>query len=262
MKIKTNKSSIRHIILFAFIIFSVMSIDVLADNFVENSLYKTLGLPNDANDSQIINFLNEPVKRSSAMLLIRYKRINTAVPYLLEIVNNDKVFYGERIEAAQALCDFNNRDWVPIIKSFPADSNTDITLSFMKYDVAGLLARAGDYSRYEIVAEGLRNQKVSKFTVIQQLGYFASPTDPVTDKAANLLSEYAKSNDNPKIRQYAIESLETLSRVKPQLKEKVIECLEANKDSTDKYLRATCNIKLMTYNKSSEPNNSPCEPNK
>jgi hypothetical protein len=264
MKMIVEKPNFKHILFFAFIIFSVMVINVLADapagqpdgDFSpERALLDELGLPRDANDSQIINLLNVPGKRSSAVLLIRYKRIQTAVPNLLEIVKNDKILAGERIVAAEALCDFNNRDWVPIIKSLKVDPNSDITLSFMKYNVAGLLARAGDYSQFEIVAEGLRNQKVSKYTVIQQLGYFADISDPVTDKAANLLSEYSKSNDNPKYREYAIESLEKLAKVKPQLKEKVIEVLEANKNSTDKYLRETCNIKLMFYKKPSEPNN-------
>jgi hypothetical protein len=128
----------------------------------------------------------------------------------------------------------------------------------LKYDVAGLLARVGDFSQFDVVAKGLSDEKYFiRAKAIQMLGKFAHPTDPITDKAAELLLNAAKTEKILVTQEYAIESLEKLAKEKPVLRKKVVEALEANVNSTDKNFQASCRSKLKAYNKITEPNNPP-----
>jgi hypothetical protein len=230
--------------------------DFSAERFL---LRELLGLPENATDSQIVDLLTSPDKRNAAILLIRYRRIVSAEPKLLEIVKSDGIHDADKLMAAEALCDFGNKEWLPVVKAITTDPNSYLSRTPLKYDAAGLLARAGDFSQFDVVAKGLSEEKdFIKSRAIRQLGNFASTTDPITDTAANFLSDIAKSDKTPRLREYAIESLEKLAKAKPALKEKVIEALEANVNSADESLRTICKVKLTAvYKKSAEPNNTP-----
>jgi hypothetical protein len=221
----------------------------------EMNLLRETGLSEDVNDSQIIALLDSQNNRSSAALLIRYRKITSASPKLLEIVNNANIRDVDRLMASEALCDFGNKEWLPTIKAMITDPNVKLSHRAFKYNAAGLLARAGDFSQFDVVVKGLSNEEdYIRSTAIRELGKFEHPTDPVTDSAAALLSSIAKSDKTPRFRAYAIESLENLAKAKPELKQKIIEALEANVDCADKNVRRICEVKLMMYKKQSEPN--------
>jgi len=215
-------------------------------------LYDILGLKQDATDSEIIQLLDIPEKRIIATLLIRYRKISSATPKLLEIVrdvNDSDAFIMYKIAAAEALCDFGNREWMPTIKALSTDPNSFVGRYIPeKIKVAGLLARAGDYSQFKVVAKGISDSKRSiRSTAIHALSNFGHKTDPVTDSAAELLTFAATSDPVPWLRERAIDALEKIAKTKPQITSKVIDALEANIDSPDKNLRRVCRVKLTIY---------------
>lgn len=216
---------------------------------------RELGLSEDVGDSEIIRLLDVPDKRLSAITLIRYRKISSAAPKLLKIVNdaNNSELIFEKIWAAGALCDFGNREWMQTIKTLSIDPNGMINWTSHKYEVAGLLARAGDFSQFEIVAKGISDSKdYIRSTAIYQLRNFGHKVDSVTDSAVKLLTSVAMSDPIPWLRDRAIESLETIAKKKPEVTAKVIDVLEANKDSSDKNLRIMCRAKLKMYDKKSK----------
>ncbi len=227
-------------------------------SMVEKWTLDELGLAEDVNDTVIIQLLDAPItKRLSAISLVRYRRISSAVPKLLQIFNSDndnEIFWLEKIQVAEALCDFGNKEWMPALKALSTDPNSIINRGgpFLSYkiNVIGLLARAGDYSQFEIVAQGISSsEKPIRSNAIQALGNFGHKTDPVTDLAVGLLTSVATSDSIPWLRERAIRTLEKIAKTKPEVESKVIAALEANKDSSDKYLRIMCNAKLDSYRK-------------
>jgi len=210
-----------------------------------------LGLNEDANDNEIVKLLDDPDREKlvHVVLAIRYRKISWATPKLLRVFNDSKTHVVEKIWIADALCDFGNREWMPTIKALAVDPNSPLDIP-LKIDVAGLLARAGDYSQFEVVADGVSDSKdYIRSTAIHELGNFGHKTDPVTDSAAELLTSAAKSEPVPFLRERAIESLEKIAKAKPEVTAKVIEALQANKDSSDKDLRIMCRAKLKMYGK-------------
>jgi len=229
---------------------AITSSECRSPGWAEKMFLTKLGLEEDVNDSKIIQLLDVPNKRISATGLIRYRRISSAIPKLLQIVDSNEMTIPTRIVAAEALCDFGNKEWMPTIKALSTDPNGFISRTPHKFDVAGLLARGGDYSQFEIVASGISSNKQHiRGTAIQALGNFGHKTDTVTDSAAELLKSAATSDAVPWLRERAIESLEKIAKIKPEVESKVIAALEANKDSTDKDLRIMCNAKLNSYSK-------------
>lgn len=218
---------------------------------VEKTLYRELGLSEDVNDSVIIQLLDVPNKRASAILLIRYRKISSAIPKLLQIYNNNEIFFLEKIGVAEALCDFGNREWMPTIKALSTDPNSIINRNAFKpykIKIAGLLARAGDYSQFEVVAKGISDSRdYIRFTAVHELGNFGHKTEPITDSAVGLLISAATSDSVPRLRELAIRSLEKIAKKKPEVTSKVIDALEANVDSPDKNLRIICRVKLKSY---------------
>lgn len=215
-------------------------------------LYDILKLREDANDTEIIQLLDIPDKRTFATLLIRYRKISSATPKLLQIVNDvndsDATIFA-KIAAAKALCDFGNREWMPTIKALSTDPNSVVgRRTPQKIKVAGLLARAGDYSQFVVVAIHIDDNKRSvRYVAIQALGNFRHKTEPVTDLAAVLLTFTAISDPVPWLRELAIYSLEKIAKIKPEITSRVINALEANIDSPDKNLRVVCRVKLTRY---------------
>jgi hypothetical protein len=252
---------IMEIIAFARTDYSVSGREHISEESTEMITLKILGLSEDVNDDVIVQLLDIPNKRIHAITLIEYRKISSAIPKLLQIINdsnNNNANIIDKISASEALCILGNRQWMPIIKALSSDPNGMISRTTHKYEVAGLLAQGGDFSQFEVIVRGLSDEKdFIRSKAIYELGKFAHPTDPVTDKAAELLTGIAKCDKNNKFREYAIDGLEKLAREKPTLKNKVIEVLEANIDSPDKNLQAICKAKLMMYKKQSEPNNPP-----
>lgn len=209
-----------------------------------------LGLREDVNDVEIVKLLDIPDKQIFAMALVRYRKISSAVPKLLQIVNDANTLLPAKIAAADALCDFGNKEWMPTIKALSLDPNGIIARTPLKIKVAGLLARAGDYSQFEIVATAVSDStNYVRSSAIYELGNFGHKTAPVTDLAVGLLLSVATTDPAPRLREHAIYSLEKIAKKKPEVESKVIAALEANKDSTDKDLRIMCNAKLNSYSK-------------
>ena len=93
--------------------------------------------------------------------------------------------------------------------------------------------------------------------VIKALGNFRHKSEPVTDLAAQLLVSLAIADPSPRLRERAIYSLEKIAKEKPQVMPNLIDALETNKDSPDKYLGITCRVKLKIYGpKRNEEENS------
>jgi hypothetical protein len=63
------------------------------------------------------------------------------------------------------------------------------------------------------------------------------------------LKSAATSDSVPWLRERAIESLEKIAKIKPEVTSKVIDALKVNADSPDKDLRIICNAKLNSYSK-------------
>jgi len=209
---------------------------------------RLLGLGEDANDKDIVKFLDIPDKRIFAISLVERRRIYPAIPKLLQIVDDNKTTISAKLSAAEALCTLGNIEWMPTIKALSEDPNSMIARTSYKYDVAGLMARAGDYSQFEIVKNGLTDSKdYIRSKAIHQLGNFGHKTDPVTNSAVKLLRTAAMSDPVPFLRELAIESLEKIAKRRPDINPKIIEALEANIDSADKDLRLTCRAKLKGY---------------
>jgi HEAT repeat protein len=243
-----------------------VSIEVYADSAtgrkgrsnVEINLLRELGLNEDANDTAVLALLDIPNKRILAASLVERRRIVAGIPKLAAIVDNNSLTVFERLPAAEALCTLGDKTWLPKIKAMVTDPNNQLSRSSLKYNAAGLLARGGDFSQFDMVVKGLSDEKeFVRSAAIHELGNFADSTNPVTDSAATLLSNIAKSDKTPRFRVYAIESLEKLAKTKPELKQKIIEALEANAGSADKNVQRICEVKLMMYKQQSEPNNPP-----
>jgi hypothetical protein len=215
----------------------------------EKELLSLLGLPEDVSDAQIIQTLDiSGPRRLFVMSLVRYRKIYPATSKLIEIVNDDEVIVFERIAAAEALCDFANKEWVGTIKSLSLDPNSIVARTTLKIKVAGLLARAGDYSQFEIVAGAIGDsRKYVRFSGICELANFRHKTDPVTDLAVELLLSVATTDPEFGLRKMAIYSLEKIAKEKPQIIPNLIHALEANRDSPDKYLGITSRVMLKIY---------------
>jgi len=165
------------------------------------------------------------------------------------------MFFPAKIVAAEALCDFNNREWMPSIKALIAEPNSSISGRPNEIQLAGLLARAGDYSHFQVVSKnaGHGNQSM-RYAAIQALRNFANRTDPVTDLAGELLISAATSDPIPFLRREAIYSLDRLASVKPNVKSKVIDASQANISSSDKSLSLTAKAMLMKYGRQTGKN--------
>ena len=223
----------------------------------EKDLLSLLGLPEDVSDPQIIQMLDiSGPRRLFVMSFVRYRKISSAVPKLMQIVNGDKANVFEKVAAAEALCDFGNREWIPTIKKLSIDPNSIFARA--RLQVAGLLARAGDYSQFEIVTGAIGDsRKYVRFAGICEVADFRHKTDPVTDLAVELLLSVATTDPEFGLRRMAIYSLEKIAKEKPQVIPNLIDALETNKDSPDKYLGITCRVKLKIYGpKRNEEENS------
>lgn len=218
-----------------------------SDWSAEKMLLAELKLEEDVGDGEIIQLLDVPAKRILATALIRYKKISAAAPKLMDIFNSNDTTIPGKLCAAEALCDFGKKDWMQPIKVLLANKKHEAFIP-LKLDVAGLLARAGDYSQFEIVANQIDNSKCSvRYVAIEALGNFQHETEAVTDSAADLLTFVAVSDSVPWLREFAIGKLEQIAARKPAIASKVIEALEANKDSADKNLRVISRVKLTYY---------------
>jgi HEAT repeat protein len=215
----------------------------------EKMFLRELGLREDVNDAEIIQLLDIPnPKRLFVTSLVTYRKIYSAMPKLLQIVNEDEAIAFDRVAAAEVLCDFGNKEWIETIKTLSLDPNSMIARTSLRFAVAGLLARAGDYSQFEIVAAAVSDSKhYVRFSGICELANFRDKTAPVTDLAVELLLSAATADPEPRLRQVAIYSLEKIAKEKPQIIPKLIDALEANKHSVDKYLGISSRVKLKIY---------------
>ena len=125
----------------------------------ERFFIRALGLREDVNEVEIVKLLDIPDKQIFATALVSYRRISSATPKLLQIVNDANTLLPAKIAAADTLCDFGNKEWMPTIKALSLDPNSIVSRDPLRIKVAGLFARAGDYSQFEIVATAIRDKK-------------------------------------------------------------------------------------------------------
>jgi HEAT repeat protein len=214
----------------------------------EENLLNALGLKKDVTDEKIVQLLDVPEKRILSIALIERRKITSATPKLLEILRDTKTFDLVKEGAAEALCGFGNREWITTIKTLSMDPNSILSQPPHNMDIAGLLARAGDYSQFELVKKYAVNDnpRLRHFAILA-LGKFGHKTNPVTDRAVDLLMQAATSDLEPWLRQMAIYSLDEIAQVKPDVKSKVIGACQANVNSADRSLSITAKSTLMRY---------------
>lgn len=107
--------------------------------------------------------------------------------------------------------------------------------------IARLLARAGDYSEFEIFTQHIASEKlVYRLDVVFGLKEFRRPKDPITVSATDLLVFAAKTDPSIFIRESAIRSLNKIVKTNPELKPKLTEAIAANINSSDRSLRSNC----------------------
>jgi len=221
---------------------------ICARDSAEKFFLTLLGLQEDANDTEVIQLLDIPEKQIFAMGVVMYRKTASATPKLLQIVNDSNTLFPAKICAADTLCHLGNKAWMPTIKTMSLDPNGPIAGTSLAIKVAGLLARAGDYSQFEIVAAAVIDSKhYVRFSAICELANFRHKTAPVTDLAVELLVSVATADPEPRLRQVAIYSLEKIAKEKPQIIPKLIDALEANKDSPDKHLGISSRVNLKIY---------------
>ena len=134
---------------------------------------------------------------------------------------------------------FGNYEWVPQIKAMVTEPNSGIGTGNIA--VAGLLARAGDYSQFEMLTTYIKNKEPMIAEAIRALGNFD------TNSAASFLKDIAISGPAPSFRIEAIESLDKIAEKRPELLPKLVDALEANKDSNYPPLKKRCAEKLEKY---------------
>jgi vesicle coat complex subunit len=101
---------------------------------------------------------------------------------------------------------------------------------------------------FDMVEENAAHKKESvRRRVIYALRRFKQGKDPVSGRAAELLSKAAATEASMLLRRLAVESLEQIVKAKPTLRPKLIEALKANTDSADKSLRQRARWKLERY---------------
>ncbi len=255
----------------------------------EKDYLTLLGLPEDANDTVIIQQLDIIGTQPLAMGVIVCRKMYSAVPKLLQIVNAANTHHPEILSAsmkmcaARTLCSLGNKDWMPTIKALSLDPNGFVVGSLLKIKCAGLLARGGDYSQFDIVSaaigdsskhvRGLATDALRNFGTDSAVDLLLSVanTDPdiwlrqramrsleeiarkkpqikprleVSDSTVELLVSVAKTDPKPWLRQRAIWSLWEIARKKPQTKPRLIYALKVNKDSQDESLRRICRMFL------------------
>ena len=190
----------------------------------EKDFLTLLGLREDANDTEVIRLLDIPEKQIFAMGVVMYRKTASATPRLLQIVNDSNTLFPAKICAADTLCYLGNREWMPTIKALSLDPNGPICGTHVAIKIAGMLARAGDYSQFETVAAWIADGKrYGRLSAICELANFRHKTDPVTDAAIDILVSVADTDPEPFFRQVAIYSLEKIAKEKPQIIPKLID---------------------------------------
>ncbi len=178
-----------------------------------------LGLPKDTNDTEVIRLLDIPEKQIFAMGVIIYRRTYSAVPKLLQIVNDPNAFVPAKMCAARTLCSLGNKEWMPTIKALSTDPNSIASRSVLKIRFAGLLARGGDYSQFDIVSAAIGDSsKGVRGIAISALRNFGHKTNPVTDSAVELLLSVANTDPDIRSRLSAMHALERIAKQKPQIR--------------------------------------------
>jgi len=219
---------------------------------VEKSLLRSLDLAEDAKEEEIIKLLDDPKKRIFAAGLVRCRKITAAKDKLLELARDEGVDIFTRIAAAEALCDFENKEWIKAIKPLLTEKRSPIARqTALRLDIAGLLARAGDFSQMDFIAEYVRDEQVDvRKSAVAALAHFHKAEDEdkkKCNKAIDLLMSSANNDDAPKVREAAIVGLEDFIKENKVLSSKYVEILEANAESKDKALQTTCKLLLRQY---------------
>jgi len=185
----------------------------------EKDFLTLLGLPEDANDNEVIQQLDILGTQPLAMGVIVRRKMYSAVPKLLQIVNDPNALAPSKLSAARTLCFLGNKEWMPTIKALSTDPNSIASRTPLKIKFAGLLARGGDYSQFEIIAAAIGDsRKFVRGWAIYELTTLRHKSNPVTDSAVELLLSVANADPDLWLRQSAMDSLEKIAKEKPQIK--------------------------------------------
>ena len=127
---------------------------------------------------------------------------------------------GKQLPLPQNFCKLSTMQ----IPSFQQEYVLLILFVISAIKIAGMLARAGDYSQFETVAAWIADGKrYGRLSAICELANFRHKTDPVTDAAIDILVSVADTDPEPFFRQVAIYSLEKIAKEKPQIIPKLID---------------------------------------
>ena len=236
-------------VLCIFFIELLISSPAMGDTSIVRELIRELGLTANPTDEDVIKLLDDRMKRIPAMSLIHRRRILSAVPKLLEIMNEENTRptdFLDKLKAAKALCAFGNKEWIEQIKWLLSDPKVRLSISY-KIRIAGLLALGGDESQFEIVRSNIAHEKkYVRLEAIEALGKFRKQNDN-GNRAAELLLAVMMGDPDAILRARALMCLEHIARERPTIKPAIVSAMEANLDFADENFRRDCQAKLEMY---------------
>ena len=202
-------------------------------------------------DEEVLESLENEGLSNTIRAQIKERKLQAAIPVLLEIVRGQKRLPA-KLSAAATLVSLGNTSWLPDIKPYVADPNSGTTLR-ERISVAGALALGGDYSHFDMVEESLGTGELKvRQAAIKALGAFGQVNGQVATRAVELLEATAVGDSDASLRNSAIASLEKIVEAKPERKTSLVRAYEANINSDNRYLKAWCEAGLKKYRDKSE----------
>ena len=197
-------------------------------------------------DEQVLELLEAKGLLTAVERQIQERKLQAAVPILLEIVRGQKSLLA-RLEAAGILVSLGNTSWLPDIRPYVTDPNAGTTLR-ERISVAGVLAQGRDYSQFELVASNLSNEDPKvRLRALNVIRSFRDAPDPIGRQMAELLEAIATTDPNVNRRATAIRHLEEMVDDRPEFVPALISALEANLSPDDGRFHEMCQKKLKKY---------------
>lgn len=194
---------------------------------------------------QVIEMLDDRTKFLTAISVITRRTMHSTAPKLLEMIEGEGTPYSDKLFAAKTLLHLGNTEWIKPMRVYCADPNLPISSRLL---AAGLLARGGDYSQFDMVKTSLEgdDEDVRRQAAVS-LGDFLHRKNQITLQAAQALEAAATRDANAAVRMKAITSLEKIVAERPDQLPVLIRVLQANVNSENPYLRKQCETMLKKY---------------
>lgn len=199
---------------------------------------------------QMIDRLKDPRMRFNSISNIRRTKLFPAIPELLELmkIEDSRDSFYDKLNAAETLCDFGNKEWIESIKKLSRTTKFPITTE-EKIQIAVLLARAGDCSQFDFLSNYISHADwLFRYLTIKFLSEMSNSTKQAASRAAELLELAAMTDPIMSLRRDAIVALEKLLKNAPDSEPRLLKVLETNLNSADDKLRTICEAKIKEYN--------------